>query len=274
MRLIKRIAAALLAAVLLAYGGLLALLYAKQGDLLYPGTRIDVAAHQPVADGVETGRLQTPHGDVDVLFLPAAGGDAAQPAMIFGHGNYEVIDQWIEHLDGFRERGIGVLLVEYPGYGRSTGTPSEPAIQAAMAAAYDRLAADPRVDRERIFGFGQSLGGGAVCALSRLRPLRALILQSTFPSLELFPSRYFAPAFLLRDRFDNVDALRAFAGPVLVIHGERDGLIPWQEGERLAQASPRGTFRRYGCEHACWSPDTLPFWRDAEPFLRDAGVLR
>jgi hypothetical protein len=67
-----------------------------------------------------------------------------------------------------------------------------------MEAAYDRMPGDPRVDSSRIFGFGQSLGGGAICLLARDRPLRAPILQSTFPTLDIFAAHYRAPSFLLR----------------------------------------------------------------------------
>ena len=108
--------------------------------------------------------MATALGNVEAVFLPATppAREARQALVIFGHGNGEVIDYWIAALDGFRQRGIGVLLVEYPGYGRSTGSPSEASIRGVMDAAYDRVAADPRVDSTRIFGFGQSLGGGAI----------------------------------------------------------------------------------------------------------------
>jgi len=184
-----------------------------------------------------------------------------------------VNDDWLTALNGFRTRGIGVLLVEYPGYGRSSGKPSESAIRAAMDAGYDRISEDPRVDGARIFGFGESLGGGAICLLARDRHLRALILQSTFPSLDIFAARYWAPAFLLRDHFDSYSSVANFSGPVLVIHGSHDQLIPWQEGKRLAMASPRSTFKLYACGHGCWEPERLPFWQDAVPFLIGSGIL-
>jgi uncharacterized protein len=255
------------------YLGFLVALFLSERSLIFPGARNQAAMSPPSAPGLEAWRLETTAGDIETLYLAAQTHAGASPAVIFAHGNGELTDYWIHSLDGFRARGIAVLLVEYPGYGRSTGSPSEASIRVAMDAAYDRLASDPRVDRARILGFGQSLGGGAVCLLSLDRPLRAIILESTFPSLAIFTSRYAAPSFLLRDRFDNLSAVRRFAGPLLVIHGRQDRLIPWPEGRRLALASPRATFRLYECGHGCWDPDRLPFWRDADPFLADAGIV-
>ena len=249
-------------------------LFAIQRSLLFPGTLIQVAAQPPAVPGLEVLRLQIAGANIEALFLPSTQHTPGKQAvMIAAHGNGEVADFTLSAFEGFRQRGIGVLLVEYPGYGRSTGKPSEGLIRQAVDAAYDRIAADPRVDRARIFGFGQSLGGGAICLLSRDRPLRGLILVSTFPSLAIFPVRYGAPAFLLRDRFDNLGAVASFQGPVLVIHGSGDTLIPWQQAQRLAQAARMGTFKLYDCGQGCWQPGHLPLWRDVDPFLSQAGIV-
>jgi pimeloyl-ACP methyl ester carboxylesterase len=256
------------------YGAFLCLLYFSQAAIIYPGTSHQVAAVAPVPPGAELIHVSTAHGNVEAIFLPASPAiETRQPVVIFAHGNGEVIDDWVAVLDGFLQRGVGVLLVEYPGYGRSTGSPSEASIRGAMDAAYDHIAADPRVDRSRIFGFGQSLGGGAICLLAKDRSLRALILQSTFTSLDGFAAKYWAPAFLLRDHFDSLSTVTHFKGPVLIIHGRDDRLIPWAEGRRLAAASSHSTFKLYDCGHGCWDPERLPFWRDAVPFLVESGVL-
>jgi pimeloyl-ACP methyl ester carboxylesterase len=258
------------------YVGFLALLFFSQSSIIYPGAKNHVEPSAPKVAGLEVLVLSTSAGQVEALFLPATANvdSGRQPVMIFGHGNGEVTDYWVSGLDGFRERGIGVLLVEYPGYGRSTGSPSERSIRTAMDAAYDRIAADSRVDRTRIFGFGESLGSGAICLLAKDRPLRALILLSTFPSLDIFTAGYWAPSFLLRDHFDNLSTVAHFAGPVLVIHGREDGLIPWQQSRRLATAATHATFILYECGHGCWDPEHLPFWKDAQPFLIEAGLMQ
>ena len=263
------------ALAVLGYGVFIGRLYLHQDATLFPGTRIAVDPQPPRIAGLEVLQIPTPAGNVDAFFLPAEGAAVAarQPVVLFSHGRSDVIDQWVQRLEGFRTRGIGVLLVEFPGYGRSAGAPTETSIRATMDAAYDRIAADPRVDAERLVGYGQSLGGAVICLLSRDRPLRALILQSTFLSLDLLPSRYLVPAFLLHGHFDSLGAVARYPGPILVIHGAKDPLIPWQEGRRLAAAAPHATFRLYDCGHDCWDPDRLPFWRDVEPMLRMAGVL-
>jgi|HubBroStandDraft_1064217.scaffolds.fasta_scaffold01591_14 uncharacterized protein len=240
----RKILALVSVAVALLYGGFLCLLYCLQASMIYPGTKNRVDANPPQSQGAEVFKISTALGNVEALFMPAtpAVDETRQPVVIFGHGNGEVIDYWVTALNGFRQRGIGVLLVEYPGYGRSTGSPSE-------------------------------AGGGAICLLAKDRFLRALILQSTFPSLDIFAAEYWAPAFLLRDHFDNLSSVAHFQGPVLVIHGRDDHLIPWKQGQRLAAASANSTFRLYDCGHGCWDPERLPFWRDALPFLLQAGVL-
>ena len=103
--------------------------------------------------------------------------------------------------------------------------------------AYDKLAARPDVDPARIVFFGRSLGGGAVCDLAAKRPAAALILMSCFTSVRSFAIRYLAPSFLIRDPFDNLAVVRDFSGPVLVIHGDADTIVPFQFGQRLVQRS-------------------------------------
>lgn len=250
------------------YLAYLLVLFCCQRKLIFPGVNMRVEAKPPAQFGLEVWPLTTPSGRVESFFLPspaAAKGERTQ-ALVFAHGNGEVIDEWVGEFDSFRELGFSVLLVEYPGYGRSAGSPSSAAIRLTMLAAYDRLAADPRVESARIVGLGESLGGGAICALARERPLQALILQSTFPSLKMFAARYFAPSFLMLDEFDNEAALKAFGGPVLVMHGRHDALVPWRQGQRLAAASARSTFKLYDCGHGCWfaGPEV---WRDMKEFV-------
>src|SRR5829696_2413872 len=128
---IKRILTFAIVAPSVLYLTFVGTLYLNQTSMIYPGARNRVQPVAPHAEGSELLEISTPKADVEAIFLPATDGLAVQqPVMIFAHGNGEVIDYWLTELHGFRERGIGVLLVEYPGFGRSTGEPSEKSIRA------------------------------------------------------------------------------------------------------------------------------------------------
>jgi pimeloyl-ACP methyl ester carboxylesterase len=262
--------------LLLGYAAYCGLLFLLQRQVLFPRYLIpSPGAQDTVRMGVEVLWVDTPFGEVEAWYRPPAAGAAAgpAPAVIFAHGNGELIDFWPPVLERFARLGVGLLLVEYPGYGRSAGSPSQAAIGETFTRAYDRLIARPDVDPERIVLFGRSLGGGAVCELSLTRPARALILMSSFTSVRAFAIRYLAPAFLIRDPMDNLAAVRRFEGPVLVIHGRSDEVIPFAHGKALAAAAHDGKMIAYDAGHNDCPPDWEVFWRDVELFLHDAGVL-
>lgn len=252
--------------------GTAATLYGLQRRVIFPGRSIDVREQRPPdLAGLEVVDIETADGTTEAWYLPplVASGQPA-PALIFAHGNGEVIDWWAEQFDEFRRWGLAILLVEYPGYGRSAGIPSEATIADVMARAYDQLAARPDIDRGRIVAYGQSLGGGAVSALSRQRPLAALILQSTFADLRRFATRLWMPGWLVRDPFDNLAAIRAFSGPVLVVHGRQDELIAVAQAEELSRAGRDVGLRLYDCGHGCWIPAVVG---DIRAFLTAKGIL-
>jgi len=221
---------------------------------------------------IEPWWLETSFGKVEAWYLPPAAAEKPAPAVIFAHGNGELIDYWPNELGRFSEMGIGLLLVEYPGYGRSDGSPSQESIAETFTLAYDRLAARTDVDPARIVLFGRSLGGGAVCDLALKRPSAALILMSCFESVSAFAVRYLAPAFLIRDPFDNLSAVRRYHGPVLVLHGQFDEVIPFGHGQALHAAAQDGKMIVYEAGHNDCPPDWAVFWRDAEEFLRAHGI--
>ncbi|RNC67668.1 MAG: alpha/beta hydrolase [Desulfuromonadales bacterium] len=262
--------------VALAYAGYAALCFCAQRALIYPGRAITVDAQPPAASArLVPFWLDTSHGRVEAWFLPAKGvlPGERRPVVIFFHGNGEVIDFLPEQAEGFRELGMGVLLVEYPGYGRSGGTPSEAGITAAAVAAYDSVTKRSDVDSGRVVAFGRSLGGGAACALAGQRPVAALVLQAPFTSLRPFARRMLLPGFLLRDLFDNRKAVAAFAGPVLILHGSHDDIIPFAQGEELARTARNGQLVALSCAHNDCPPDWREFYGIIGTFLTRHGLL-
>jgi fermentation-respiration switch protein FrsA (DUF1100 family) len=198
--------------------------------------------------------------------LPSRG---PAPLLVFAHGNGELIDAWASAFDEPRHWGLAALLIEYPGYGRSSGSPSEASITEAMTGAYDLATALPGIDPTRVVVYGRSLGGGAACQLVRHRPVAALVLESTFTSVRSFAHRYGLPGFLIPDPFDNLSVVRSYTGPLLIVHGVRDDLIPPAHAEELHEMAPRSTLVLEPCGHNdCPRP-----WGVLREFLVKAGVL-
>ena len=262
--------------VLVVYSAYCLFLYFFQRHLLFPRFHIEKpSGTQQNIPGLEKMWLNTSHGRVEAWFLPPPLDDLAKPApaIIFAHGNAELIDYWPQELRGFSSNGIGLLLVEYPGYGRSEGTPSQESIVETLMVAYDTLIAREDVDPSRIVLFGRSLGGGVVLALADRRPSAALIIMSTFTGIRSLASKFLVPGFFVKDPFDNLTSIKSYSGPVLIVHGRHDTLVPYRHAEALCQAARHARMVAYDCNHSDCPPNWEIFRQDVEVFLKNAGIL-
>ena len=128
----------ILAGAVCVYAVYCVLLFLGQRQVIFPRYMIPAP---PVPDyktlGVEPLWLEASFGRVEAWYLPPESTGKPCPAVIFGHGNGELIDYWPGELGRFASLGIGLLLVEYPGYGRSAGAPSQDSISETFALAYD-----------------------------------------------------------------------------------------------------------------------------------------
>lgn len=260
---------------LLLYGIYCGFLFLVQRQVLFPRFMIGVPPLQEKTPHIEREFIETGSGKIDVWYMPPVSDSAGKPApaVIFAHGNGELIDFWPDELRTFTEFGVGVLLVEYPGYGRSEGSPSERSITDAFVRAYDYLVSKKNVDSSRIVFTGRSLGSGAVCALAEKRRPAAIILMSAFTSIRSFSSKYLVPGFLMRDPFDNLKVVASYDGPVLVVHGRHDEIIPFSHGVALSKAAKKAVLIAYDCGHNDCPPDPVLYWKDIHIFLKNSGIL-
>lgn len=248
----------------LAIAGLyLALLFVVQRSVLFPMPTQVPAGPPP---GTEELRVKHDGGEAYALYLAPFGGSGPAPLLMFMHGNGELADYWSEEFDVPRRWGMAVLLVEYPGYGRASGSPSEKSITDSALALYDWAARDSRIDRNKIVAYGRSLGGGAAVRLAINRPVAGMILESTFTSVADFAARFMAPALLIRDPFNSRESLAKYRGPLLVLHGRHDTIVPFAHGEELAGLVPGARFVELSCGH-----NDCP--RDWEALRRFLGAL-
>ncbi len=256
-----RIAQRLLRSLALIYLLVCVVLYLLQTKLIFPGSSWQGTADaqaKPEA-GEELVYLKTPDGTPLVaLFgkaepprlaphapatLPATRPDAPRPAVLFFYGNGDCMNYNSLQSGLFRELGCHCLLIDYPGYGMSGGTPSEQGCYDAAEAAYQYLLTRSDVDHRKIIVAGWSLGGGvAIDLVHRHRgdgTIAALMTFSTFSSLvDLAQAQYpFLPiSLLLKHRFLSTDKLHDLALPFFVGHGKSDTLIPCDHSDRVTAA--------------------------------------
>lgn len=255
-----------------------ATLYFSQDKLLfpadmaptpYPGEKYDLSTmvfKRPV-DG----------GDVVGWLVPAVGAFGAKPAplVVFCHGNAEIIDDQARMILGYQQLGFAVFLPEYRGYGRSAGSPSERGIVEDAVWFFDQALAQPNIDAGRIVIHGRSLGGGVAAGLADQRRPSALILESTFTSAVAMARTYFAPGFLVKNPFHVDDVLRTLDVPTLVMHGDRDDIIPVAHGRTLKTLGEHIQYIEFDCRHNDFPGDENEekYWRDIGEFLVASGVI-
>ncbi len=262
----------LVAFLYVAYG---ATLYFFQDRFLFPGTVLPVPARSHVVKDAELIDLPFAGGQSAAYFLPAiekTGGKTG--AMIIAHGNGELADYLVDAFSGWRGMGIALLIVEYPGYGRAPGKPSEESIRRTMIAGYDWLASRSDIDPARIAAHGVSLGGGAVGLLLRERPLAGAMLHATFTSLRAFPPQYGLPAFLLKNEMNTLEAVEKTNTPIFVIHGKYDSIITPEHGVALAKAAKMKDFSLWDCGHGCFQDEGRPLFTVTRSFLQRIGVAK
>jgi fermentation-respiration switch protein FrsA (DUF1100 family) len=217
--------------------GFVGLLWLFQRSLIY----LPTAELGPVPPGIQEATFTTSDGlELGGWFFPAGGTDGR--AVLVSSGNAGNRSHRVRLAEALRERGWAVLLYDYRGYGGNPGRPSERGLARDARAAVSWLADHDDVDAARIAYFGESLGAAVAVDLATERPPVALVLRSPFTSLvDVGRVHYpFLPVgLLLRDRFPLVDQLRAYDGPVLVISGEADTIIPPAQSAAVAAAAHR-----------------------------------
>jgi fermentation-respiration switch protein FrsA (DUF1100 family) len=149
--------------------------------------------------------------------------------------------------------GVSVLIVDYPGYGKSGGKPSEAGCYACADAAYAWLLKQG-LRGEDVVIFGESLGGGVAVDLASRQPHRALILVKTFTSMpdvgqDIYP--WLPARWLVRNKFHSLSKIERCKQPVFIAHGDADRLIPFAHGQRLYEAAPgkKKFLRLAGADH-------------------------
>ncbi len=222
----------ILIALLVGYGGLAALMYFAQRALMYFP---DTARTPPSLAGLPEAEeivLDTEDGERIVAWHVSPRGN--KPVVLYFTGNAGSLRYRVARFRALIVDGTGLLALSYRGYGGSTGRPSEAGLIADATAVYRYATA--RYPAERLVLWGESLGGGVAVALAAERPVGGLILEAPFTSAADVGARVypiFPVRWLMKDQFRSSERIGRINAPVLVLHGERDNIVPIAFGEGL-----------------------------------------
>jgi fermentation-respiration switch protein FrsA (DUF1100 family) len=155
------------------------------------------------------------------------------------HGNAGNVGDRLPHIELLSAAGFDVLAFDYRGYGRSTGRPSEQGLYRDARAARNALVRRLGGERAPLLYLGESLGGAVALALALEQPPAGLILQSAFTSVRDMARVHYPliPHALVPDAYPSIRLIRGLAAPLLVLHGERDEIVPLMHAEALAEAA-------------------------------------
>jgi len=229
----------ILISAVIVYAVILLLVFLFQARLVYfPEVgRTLVATPRAVGLEFEEVRLAADGAMVHGWWVPA---NAARGAVLVLHGNAGNISHRLEYLTMFNRLGYATLIIDYRGYGKSSGTPSEDGTYHDSEAAWRHLIEARKLEPRDIVLFGESLGGGVATWLALKHPLRALVLASTFTSVpdlgaQVYP--WLPVRWLARIEYGNRARIGRIAAPVLIAHSRDDDLIAFSHGQALFDAA-------------------------------------
>ncbi len=161
------------------------------------------------------------------------------PVILYLHGNAGNIADRLEKAAQLMPLGLNLFLIDYRGYGRSDGKPSEAGIYLDGQAAYDELMRRGFKEKD-VVAYGASLGGAVAVNLATKRTLGALIIDSSFTSAADMARRLYPylPTFLMAVKLDSKSYLDRLTLPKLIMHSPEDELVPFAMGQELFNRAP------------------------------------
>jgi fermentation-respiration switch protein FrsA (DUF1100 family) len=157
-----------------------------------------------------------------------------KPVIVYFHGNGGSLRYRVPRFRKLIDAGIGLVGLEYRGYGGSAGSPSEQGLIDDGQAAYRFAAA--HYPAQQLVLWGESLGSGVAIAVAAEQPVGRVILEAPFTSAVAVGAQhywYLPVRLLMKDQFHSDSRIGKVTAPVMIMHGVRDRTVPYAMGERL-----------------------------------------
>lgn len=162
--------------------------------------------------------------------------------VLYLHGNRDNIGRYAHMASLFTDLGFVVWMIDYPGFGKSTGNISEEILYEDAAFMYDL--AKKEYPSAQIVIYGRSIGSGIAAQLASTKPSHRLILETPYYSMSSLANNY-APMYpvkkLLRYKFPTNEYISGLSIPITIFHGTKDELIPYSQAEKLKKGKPSAT---------------------------------
>ena len=214
------------------YVGLTAMIYLTQRSLMYFPDRTHVTPAEAGLPEATEVPLTTADGvQIWVWHVPPK---ADNPVILYFHGNGGALNYRVERFRQLVSAGIGLVGLEYRGYGGLGGNPSEQGLIRDAEAAYAFAVA--RYPAQQLVLWGESLGSGVAVALAAEKPVGRVILEAPFTSVLAVGERrywYLPVRLLMKDQFRSDERIKKVTAPLLILHGMHDRVVPYAMGERL-----------------------------------------
>jgi fermentation-respiration switch protein FrsA (DUF1100 family) len=228
----------LLAIVAVGYAGIVGAMYAFQRNLMYfPDVSLADIARSVYPGGVAVNVTTADGLTLAGWYWPPP--QPRAPVVVVFHGNAGHHGHRTDKAVAFTQPGFGVFIAGYRGYGGNPGSPTEQGLYSDARAALDWLQAQG-VAGGQIVLYGESLGSGVAVQMATERKVAAVVLESPYTSVaDVAAERYpFVPVRpLTLDRYDSLSKIERINAPLLIIHGERDTVVPVKYGRRLFDAA-------------------------------------
>jgi uncharacterized protein len=249
------------------YAAALSGMYLMQRDLQYFPDRRDPS---PEAVGLSNvTRIPLATVDKETVVLWWSPPPPGRPVVLFFHGNGGAMSDRADRLAFYQSRGFGAAFLSYRGYGGSTGTPSETGLMLDANAAY-AFVRGKGIPADHIVLVGESLGSGVAVQIAARHPVSAVVLEAPYSAAVDIAARAYpwAPVrWLMKDTFKSRTYINDVRAPLLILHGDRDQVIPQSFGKTLFDlANDPKTFVSLGPvgHEALFDPDT---WAKGADFI-------